>query len=230
MTQTPTETQTGQPAHRDVKTHIMDTAERLFAERGVAEVSVRDITGAAHVNVAAIAYHFGSREGLVRAVLERLSTGLNRERFALLDQMKEEANGAPLPVRSVLHAYAAPIFRWLDPASPRWSAGELVARFFAAPTPEMRTRLEHYVGHHQVFVAELRRGLPGLSEEDACWGFHFARGVMMQNTRLHLNRLRVMSEGVCVVSDPEALLHRAVDFAASGLEAWAAHGGAPGPV
>jgi AcrR family transcriptional regulator len=224
MTQTHSEAQSGQSPQRDVKTHILDTAERLFAERGVSDVSVRDITGAAHVNVAAIAYHFGSREGLVRAVLERLSSGLNRERYAMLDQMKEEAKGAPLPVRSVLHAYAAPIFRWLDPASPHWSAGELVTRFFAAPTPEMRTRLEHYVGHHRVFVAELRHSLPNLSEEDACWGFHFTRGVFMQNTRLHLNRLRVMSEGHCGITDPETLLRRAVDFAASALEAWAARG------
>lgn len=65
---------------------LVSAAERLFAERGSASVSLREINAAAgSTNASAIQYHFGGRRGLVRAVLEKHETAIERRRHELLD-------------------------------------------------------------------------------------------------------------------------------------------------
>ena len=55
----------------NTKDRILDVAETLFADNGFAATSLRDITREAGVNIAAVNYHFGSKDGLLGAVLER---------------------------------------------------------------------------------------------------------------------------------------------------------------
>jgi len=69
------------------RTRILDAAERLFAARGFHGVSIRDITGAAGVDVALANYHFGSKQGLLEAVFLRRAEDLNAERLARLDAL-----------------------------------------------------------------------------------------------------------------------------------------------
>jgi AcrR family transcriptional regulator len=63
---------------RDVK--ILDTAERLFGEDGYKAVSLRHITAAAGVNLAAIHYYFGSKEELLDELVMRKAVPVNEER------------------------------------------------------------------------------------------------------------------------------------------------------
>ena len=67
---------------------ILKHAERLFAKSGIDAVSIRDITDAAGVNSAAIHYHFGSKSGLVEALLERWAGELVERRGKLLDHIE----------------------------------------------------------------------------------------------------------------------------------------------
>ena len=76
----------------DTKLTILDTAERLFADHGFGATSLRNIISEAEVNLAAVHYHFGSKEALIKAVLERRIIPLNLERLRLLDLA--EADGA----------------------------------------------------------------------------------------------------------------------------------------
>ena len=63
------------------RVRLMQAAERLIAERGVEGVSVRDITTAADTNSASIHYHFLSKEGLVRAIIEDRAQRLRERRL-----------------------------------------------------------------------------------------------------------------------------------------------------
>ena len=63
-----TESRTSQPETRD---RILDAAERLFVEHGFEGTSMRMITGAANANLAAVNYHFGSKDALIQAVFRR---------------------------------------------------------------------------------------------------------------------------------------------------------------
>lgn len=89
-----------------VREGLLDVAERLMAERGVAEATVRAITAEAGANVAAVNYYFGSREALVEELLARRLEPLNEERLRML-AARCPAGAAPSP-RDVLHALAVP--------------------------------------------------------------------------------------------------------------------------
>ena len=80
---------------RPTRERILDAAERLFAQRGFHGVSIRDITGAAEVDVALANYHFGSKQGLLEAVFLRRAEDLNSERLARLDAVIAGARGKP---------------------------------------------------------------------------------------------------------------------------------------
>ena len=69
----------------DTRTRILDAAESLIAGNGFRNVSLRQITGEANVNIAAVNYHFGSREGLIGQVLARVIRPINQQRLHLLD-------------------------------------------------------------------------------------------------------------------------------------------------
>lgn len=85
---------------------ILDTAEALFAERGFHPTSIRDITQAAGANVAAVHYHFGSKEQLLRAVTDRIVQPLNDRRLELLGQIRSEPE--PPSIEAVLEAFVRP--------------------------------------------------------------------------------------------------------------------------
>lgn len=86
---------------------LVRAAERLFAERGSDQVSLREITAeAGATNASAIQYHFGGRRGLIRAVLAKHDADVERRRHALLDAY--EADGAP-DIRQLAHALVQPL-------------------------------------------------------------------------------------------------------------------------
>jgi AcrR family transcriptional regulator len=89
------------------RARIVDAAERLFAAGGEEATSLRAITRAADVNVAAIHYHFGGRDDLLRAVLDRKLGPLNARRLDLLDAAVAE-HGDPVPVDALLAAFLRP--------------------------------------------------------------------------------------------------------------------------
>src|SRR5678809_546336 len=84
------------------KTRILDAAERLFVEHGFEATSLRSLTSAAGVNLAAVNYHFGSKEELFQAVLTRRLDPMNQERIELLEKLERESPGRPISVEKIL--------------------------------------------------------------------------------------------------------------------------------
>src|SRR5210317_643955 len=96
----------------NTKKRILDTAEKLFAQKGFHATSLRMITREADVNLAAVNYHFGSKEELIKAVIERRMLPLNRLRIEKLLNVKkcaEEEERLP-EVKEVLMAFIEPTF------------------------------------------------------------------------------------------------------------------------
>ena len=70
---------------------LLEAAERLFAVRGVDGVTLHEIRVAAgQSNASAITYHFGSKTGLVRALIEYRRPAIESERRAALDLLRDE--------------------------------------------------------------------------------------------------------------------------------------------
>ena len=84
----------------DTKQKILETAERLFGSQGYDATSLRHIIAEAGVNLAAIHYHFGSKEELLDELILRKIQPVNAERIALLDRIEAEAGQVPSPWRT----------------------------------------------------------------------------------------------------------------------------------
>src|SRR5258708_33735099 len=82
----------------DTKTRILDAAESLFMEHGFEATSLRSLTTAASVNLAAVNYHFGTKEDLFQAVLTRRPHPMNQERIGLREPLDRESRCKPRPV------------------------------------------------------------------------------------------------------------------------------------
>ncbi len=96
----------------DTKTRLLDAAESLFSQQGFANTSLRAITTAAKANLAAVNYHFGSKEALLRAVLERRLLPLNQQRSNRIDQVLTEAvmSEAIPGTEALVRAFVEPTF------------------------------------------------------------------------------------------------------------------------
>src|SRR5215470_4581913 len=108
----------------DTKTKILDAAEKLFGQKGFEATSLRDITAEAQVNLAAVNYHFQSKESLIDAVIGRRIQPVNQLRLEMLD-----AAGSNPTVEQVVEAFLVPIFSLsVRPAVP------LIGRVLSNPT------------------------------------------------------------------------------------------------
>src|SRR5437764_13750276 len=90
------------------KQRILDTAESLFMEHGFEATSLRSITAAAGVNLAAVNYHFGSKEELFQSVLTRRLDPMNHARLSLLTRLEAAAAPPPLSCAEILEAHGVP--------------------------------------------------------------------------------------------------------------------------
>src|SRR3982750_4118509 len=92
----------------DTKARMLDAAEALFMEHGFEATSLRSITAAAGVNLAAVNYHFGSKEELFQAVLTRRLDPMNHARLSLLTRLEAAAAPQPLSCEKILTALFVP--------------------------------------------------------------------------------------------------------------------------
>lgn len=194
---------------------ILSTAERLFAENGLAGTSLRAITTSAGVNLAAVNYHFGSKEGLVQAVFRRRLDALNTERLSRLDRVEAHAARAQPELRAVLQAFIVPA---LELSHDQEHGGvifmRLIARVMSERDRVLRGFLAERYGHvMRRFAAVLGGCLPGLSENDLHWRLNFVVGA------LTYSMAEVVWEHGDSADELVDLADRLTDFAEAGLTA-----------
>jgi len=136
------------------KAAVFNAAERLFALRGFQNVSVRDITSEAGVNLASVNYHFGSKDALLFEIFKRRTAELNRERARMLHEASDKYRGRP-PVRAILEALFAPPLRWAAPSGDRRISVQFIIRARSEGTEDMRDVLVKDVSHLARFADAL---------------------------------------------------------------------------
>lgn len=148
---------------------ILDAAERLFAERGIDAVSLRTINSEAGYSVAALHYHFATRDGLIRALLARAQPRMFAERARMIEALGREAAPA---LESIVAALLVPLTAGMledFPASVQ-KLRFLVRLSFDCSPYLARTLEESYA----LFRPLLRRALPGLDEPTLMRRWRFA--------------------------------------------------------
>ena len=163
----------------DTKSRILDAAETLFIECGYEAMSLRQITSRAEVNLAAVNYHFGSKESLIHSMLSRRLDRLNQERLKLLDRF-DAMLGARLTCEHVLGAMFIPALRLSrDPCIGGKALLRLLGRAYTDPSSFIRDFLNgNYASVTVRFFDAFQRALPHLPREELGWRLHFAIGAL----------------------------------------------------
>jgi AcrR family transcriptional regulator len=196
-------------ASDQTRTAILNAAERLYAERGFGDVTLRDIVAAADVNLAAVNYHFGSKDELIAELFVSRSLATNRERLNQL-KMAEEAGDGRASIESVLRALVGPTLRGcLGPERERSTASRFMIRASIESVPPIRRIKNREIDHLRKFAAAMRRSLPDCSEVDLYWTLHFALAMAHQTIR-DSERLAKLSDGLCDLDDVEGIIERIV--------------------
>jgi AcrR family transcriptional regulator len=163
----------------DTRTRILDAAERLVAERGFHGVSLREITAAAGANTAAVHSYFQHKEDLLEAVVDRRAGIVVQER---LNRMEALLAGPGLPtLEALLLAYVSPgLTICFESQELRKHFGRLRARFSHETDPAMRAIMRrHFREPGHCFIVAIRKMLPGLTEIEIEWRFHFMIGTLI---------------------------------------------------
>jgi AcrR family transcriptional regulator len=198
------------------RTAILAAAERLYADRGFGDVTLRDIVAEANVNLAAVNYHFGSKDELIAELFVTRSLALNKERLRELREAEEAGDGRA-NISDVLRALVGPTLRGcLGPENQRSTPARFMIRVSIESVPAIRRIRNREIDHLRKFVAAMRRSLPDHSEVELYWGLHFALAMAQQTVR-DSERLAKLSEGKCDVDDVEGVIERVVSVAMLGL-------------
>lgn len=213
VTDLPDETEESQAV---TKAAVFSAAERLFALHGFQNVSVRDITAEAGVNLASVNYHFGSKDALLFEIFRRRTSELNRERARMLHEAASRQAGRP-SVRDILEAYFAPPMRWASPDNDRRISMQFIIRARSEGTADMREVLKTDVSHLERFANALMAARPDLPKEDVYWRLHFVLGMVHNNRFAEFDRLHHLSGGLTREGDVDGLLRRMLDFAEAGF-------------
>lgn len=203
------------------RSKIVMAALRVFATRGFEAASLKEITTASETNVAAIHYHFGSKEALIREVLQTVADPVNQLR---MDMLERHPPGPGRTLEHVVEALLAPSIRLSADAT---GDGRLLTRLIlqarALPSEFTNTALfQQYDSMALHFVQALRDAEPGLSQAEAFWRYAFAIGAMhyiVADSDAANHRLNRLSGGLCDTDDPEAIVRQLVAFVVAGMRA-----------
>jgi len=199
------------------KDRILNAAEHLFARVGFGATSLRAITAEAGVNLAAVNYHFQSKEALVQAVIGRRMGPVNARRLALLDAYGAEAAGSAVPLEKIIDAFYRPVLEIVGSQAHEFVP--LVGRLYTEPGDfSERVFKDQFQALAQRFIPAFQRALPDLPLTELYWRLHFSIGAMA-HTMGASKLLRVFSHGLCDPSDADGTLARLKTFALSGLSA-----------
>lgn len=208
-------------ANRDTKERILDAAERLFATNGFESTSLRQITAEANANLAAVNYHFQTKEALTRAVMLRRLAPINKRRLDLLDAIEFAAGDGPLSLEDVMRAFFLPVMEARESDPSTRCLPKLLGRVMSEPRGWPREAFQVEMAPLVVrFGAALRRVFPDGNVGEVFWAMHFGIG-SMAHFLLAGELMKFLSGGQADIDDYPAVTERLVRFTCGGMRALA---------
>jgi len=200
------------------RTRILDAAEQLFAQKGFAAVSVRQIMSQAAADVSLAYYHFKSKRDLFDQVMLRRAEILNDVRLKALEAVEERHPDDAPTVEEIIDAFTHPLLDLLAQDHDEWKYYfQLIAQINNSPEwgGELMTR--YFDPLVKRFIQALRTALPGCDDADLFWSYHFLSGALTL-TFAETGRIDNLSDGVAKSSDMASVVGRMPKFLAAGFE------------
>lgn len=213
----PRKSSSARAAPLSVRDRILRAAELLFAEHGMVGVGMRALAAAAKCNVASIAYHFGSKVGLVETLFALCAAPIAKARMELLDRAEAEAGGAPTLER-IIDAFVRPALTLGSQAS---AGGETFSRLHARLLTETEKIVRKILSKsfdqstHR-FIDAIDKALPNTPRADVEWRFHFLLGVMFY-TMSDSGRIQALTGGRCDPGNANLAIQHMVPYLAAGF-------------
>jgi AcrR family transcriptional regulator len=196
---------------------ILDSAERLFADHGFEGTSIRDIVDSAKVNLAAIHYHFRSKEALLEAVLTRRISIVNDARLERLEAAEAAAAPGPPSVEEILRAFIVPTVEFAQNNESGATFVQLMSRMFTEPRFSLTNFLGRKFGETITrFSNALVRALPQLPREVVLWRAFFTIGAM-HHLLCSTNKIDLLSKGLRSSTSDTDMTEYLVEFSVSGM-------------
>jgi AcrR family transcriptional regulator len=201
--------------HFSTKDRILGAAEELFAQFGFSGTSLRQVTSRADVNIAAVNYHFGSKENLVNEVFRRRMDEMSAQR---LKRLHEAVERHPCDLEAVLAAFVEPA---LALAQDRHGGGafiRVIARAYAEKNDSLRRFLSDQYGHVlREFAKAIAGCVPALTKEELYWRLDFLSGALTY-AMADFGMIKRPS-GVSESTHQQRAARELIRFAAAGLKA-----------
>lgn len=201
------------------KDRILDSAEVLFSQNGIAETSLRLLTEHAGVNLAAVNYHFQSKDALIQAVLFRRVQPINERRMELLREALRTQEGGRAPrLEAILTAFYRPAVEEavLSRAEGRPIAA-LIGRIYTEPGEVLASQVRALMSQVLAeFLSALQRAIPSLPPDVLFWRMQFCIGAF-SHTFGAIHLVEGLARGRIKMDDSEEILRQLVSFAAAGL-------------
>ncbi len=199
-----------------VSERILTVAERLFAEHGMAGVGLRAISAEARVNLASIAYHFGSKDGLLEALFAGRAAPIAEERLRLLAACSE--GGKTPALEDILDAFLRPAL--VLGVQPRFGGPAFVRlRARLATEPETLSRKilsKAFDLSSRQFLDAIAGALPDVPRAEIEWRFHFMLGAMFY-TMANTGRIQSLTSSRVDPGNVKRALHHMIPFLAAGF-------------
>lgn len=200
----------------DTKEQILDVAERLFAEQGFAGTSLRSVVREANVNLASVHYHFGSKEGLFRAVVEYIAEPIVSGQLDELSRCLEASD--PPSIKAILKAFLLPPLRCvISSEKPRLYRARFMGRCRTEPEPLQAIAKHEFRSSEQAFLDALQRSLPDQSRTELTWKLDLVIASLIR-VATEAGRPGALLQGR-TPDDIEATASRLVNFLAAGFQA-----------
>ena len=167
------------PPH-ETRTRILDVSEELFMQHGFEGTSMRLLTTKAGVNLAAVNYHFGSKDALIEAVFRRRLDPMNAERIVALDRLEKSAGGVALAPAEIIRAFLRTSLAMIeDSRNGGRNFIRLLGRAYTEPSKPIRGLIgQLYAPAMERYKAAFARALPALPGEELVWRLHFMFGTL----------------------------------------------------
>jgi len=203
------------PPKHEARDRLLSTAFDLFEERGCADFSLRELTSKAGTNLAAVNYHFGTKENLYIALLEKAEDDLSGPLRLIFDQAVAVEGTTEIKLRAYLTSLLAPLTGWGLSSKTSRLYFAMITKTWADCPALLAASLKSRSGHFTRHAEAIKTLLPQISQDELYWRLFFVLSIEYGVSTGAMHFLNVQEENPA--QNDDLAFQRVLGFVVPGL-------------